>query len=215
MTDPSAESVLRDERAEVDVIATEVAFRGAVWNVRRDRFDYNGTQLVREYLDHTGAVAILALDEADRVLLIQQYRHPVRQRGWEIPAGLLDVAGESPLAAAQRELAEEADLVAEDWSVLAQFTSSPGSSDEAVRIFLARCIHAAPVAFERTAEEADMRALWVPLDDAVQAVLERRIANPTATVGVLAAHAARARGFDTLGPADEAWVRLDKAPGAA
>lgn len=215
MTEPAVQEPLRDQSAPVDILASDVAFHGAVWNVRRDRFAYNGGQLVREYLDHTGAVAVLVLDEDDRVLLIQQYRHPVRQRDWEIPAGLLDVPGESPLTAAQRELAEEADLVADDWSVLAQFTSSPGSSDEAIRIFLARGVRPAPVPFERTAEEADMRMRWVPLEEAVDAVLQRRIANPTATVGVLAAHAARARGFDTLGPADEPWVRDDKAPGAA
>ena len=113
------------------------------------------------------------------MLLIKQYRHPVRTREWEIPAGLLDVDGEDPLAAAQRELAEEADLVAAEWAVLADFVTSPGGSDEAIRIYLARGLSATPEAFAREDEEADMELRWVPLDECVDAVLARRVQNPS------------------------------------
>ena len=162
---------------------------------------------MREYVDHTGAVAILAIDENDRVLLIKQYRHPVRAREWEIPAGLLDISGEHPLVAAQRELAEEADLVASEWNVLSEFSTSPGGSSEAIRIYLARGLSATAEAFAREAEEADMELRWVPLDDCVDAVLARRVQNPSLVLAVLAAHASRARGWVTLGSADEPWPR--------
>lgn len=198
---------LHDDLAPAPVVASEIAFAGKVWDVRRDEFAYNGSTIVREYLDHPGAVAILALDEHDRVLLIKQYRHPVRVREWELPAGLLDEAGESPVDAAKRELAEETDVAAREWAVLGEFSTSPGGSDEVIRIYLARGLSALPEAFERRDEEADMELCWVPLDDCVDAVLERRLQNPSLVIGVLAAQAARSRGWASLGPADEPWPR--------
>ena len=97
-----------DEYVDLPVAERETVFEGRIWDVRRDTLGYGdeGAQIVREYVVHTGAVAVLALDDDDRVLLIKQYRHPVRAREWEIPAGLLDAAHESPLVAARRELAE-------------------------------------------------------------------------------------------------------------
>lgn len=188
------------------VTAREVLHRGRVWDVVSETFDYDGTPIIREMLDHPGAVAVLALDDQERVLLIRQYRHPVRARDWEIPAGLLDVDGEDPLVGAQRELAEEADIAAEQWHVLAEFLTSPGGSNEAIRIYLARGISAVP-AFERHDEEADIEVRWVPLDDVVDAVLARRVENPSLEIGVLAAAASRARDWATLAAADTPWVR--------
>ena len=105
----------------------------------------------------------MAIDEDGRVLLIQQYRHPIRLRDWEIPAGLLDVAGESPLETAQRELVEEADLVAADWEPLLSIFTTPGGNDEVVHIFLARGLSPVGTAHAREAEEADIRIEWMPL----------------------------------------------------
>ncbi|RLQ86572.1 NUDIX hydrolase [Mycetocola zhadangensis] len=181
-----------------------------VWGVRRDVFDYRGEDITREYMDHTGAVAVFAMDENDQVLLIQQYRHPVRSREWEIPAGLLDIEGEDPLVAAKRELAEEVDLEARDWDVLAEFATSPGGSDEVIRIYLARGLTATSEPFEREAEEADIVTRWAPLDELVTAVLERRIQNPSLCIAVLAASAAEQRNWDTLGDANEPWTRHPK-----
>lgn len=200
MTEP-----LRDEAVAVPILRSEQVYAGRVWDLRSDAFDYDGAEIVREYVDHPGAVAILALDADERMLLIKQYRHPIRMRDWEIPAGLLDVAEESALAAAQRELAEEADLTAARWDVLADFTTSPGGSDEAIRIYLARDLAATPHPFARTEEEADIEVRWVPLDEVVDAVLDRRVHNPSLTIAALAAHAARGRGWDTLAPADAPW----------
>ncbi|WP_396658150.1 NUDIX domain-containing protein [Microbacterium sp.] len=203
---------MTDERLEDDLVAipaarSETVYEGRVWSIRRDEVPYNGRTIVREYTDHPGAVAILALDDAGRVLLIKQYRHPVRARDWEIPAGLLDVPNEDALVCARRELAEEADLTADRWDVLAEFYTTPGGSDEAIRIYLARELAATPEAFDRYAEEADIEVRWVPLDDLVDAILERRVQNPSLVVGGLAAHAARARGWATLAAADAPWPR--------
>jgi ADP-ribose pyrophosphatase len=201
---------LSDEPAEVDIIASELVFEGRVWDIRREEFSYNGHPIVREFVDHPGAVAVLAMDERERVLLIKQYRHPIRHRDWEIPAGLLDEAGELPLVAAQRELAEEADLEADDWSVLAEFNTSPGGSDEAIRVYLARGVRAASEVFARTEEEADIEVRWVPLDEVVEAVLARRVQNPSLVIGALAAHASREAGWATLGDAESLWLRHPK-----
>jgi hypothetical protein len=92
-----SDGLLRDERVSLPVISTQTIYNGRVWDVRQDTFDYAGSELTRDYVAHTGAVAVLVLDENENVLAIQQYRHPVRLREWEIPAGLLDVSGESPL----------------------------------------------------------------------------------------------------------------------
>ena len=178
-----------------------------VWDVRRDTFDFNGHSITREYVDHTGAVGVLAIDDDDSVLLIRQYRHPVRRREWEIPAGLLDIAGEDALIGAKRELAEEADIQAAEWAVLSDYQTSPGGSTEAIRVYLARGLSAVSHDFEREAEEADMEVRWVPLDDLVDAVLARRVQNSLTVIAALTAHAARSRGWATLAPADAPWPR--------
>ena len=180
-------SELRDEELRPEIVSSEVPFRGAVWGVRSDRFRYGDSEITRHYVDHPGAVAIVAIDDQDRLLLIQQYRHPIRHRDWELPAGLLDVEGEAPLLAAQRELAEETDLVAADWQPLLSTFTTPGGSDEIVHFFLATGLSDAPNAHARVDEEADIRVEWVPLADAVTAVLDGRMRNALLVNGVLAA----------------------------
>ncbi|EAR25249.1 NUDIX hydrolase [marine actinobacterium PHSC20C1] len=200
-------SELSDDRVTPQLVSTETVFTGHVWNVDSERFELDGTTITREFVNHTGAVAVLALDERDRVLLIKQYRHPVRLRDWELPAGLLDVVNESPLLAAQRELAEETDLQAESWHVLSEMLTSPGGSNEAVRIYLARGVSSTGDTFDRYAEEAGIELRWVPLEDAVEAVLDRRLQNSILSVGLLAAQLGRDRGWNTLGDADQPWPR--------
>jgi 8-oxo-dGDP phosphatase len=205
---------LRDEPAPVRVTDSTTVYEGYVWNLRRDEFAYGDGSIVREYVDHSGAVAVLALDDDGRALLIRQYRHPVRMREWEIPAGLLDVPGEDPLEAAKRELAEEADLTATEWHVLSDFFTSPGGSDEAIRIYLARGLAPAAETFERTEEEADIEVRWVPLDDLVDAVLARQVQNPSLVIAALAAGTARSRDWSTLGAPDAAWPGRSRPVGA-
>lgn len=185
---------LHDEPFAAEVLDSEVVFAGRVWDVRVDRVQYGDGEMVRQYVDHTGAVAVVALDEQGRVLLIQQYRHPIRHRDWELPAGLLDVSGEPLVEAAQRELAEEADLVAADWSPLVSTFATPGGSDEVIHVFLATGIAPAPHVHAREDEEADIRLAWVPLAEAADAVMAGRMRNAILALGVLAAERRLAKG---------------------
>lgn len=186
MPESSPFDELRDEPFAPEVLSSDLVFQGAVWDVRDDRVRYGDGEIRRQYVAHTGAVAIVALNEQERVLLIQQYRHPIRHRDWELPAGLLDIAGEEPLEAARRELAEEADLVAAHWEPLVSSWTTPGGNDELIHVFLATGVSAAPAAHAREDEEADIRVEWVPLDAAVDAVLAGRMRNGILSLGVLA-----------------------------
>lgn len=163
-----------------------------------------GTTMVRNYLEHPAAVGIIALDDQDRVVVEAQYRQPVRSKLIEAPAGLRDQPGESALATAQRELAEEVGLAARDWRILIDIFSSPGSSSQATRVFLARGLTPVPrpAGFELEGEEADMGVGWARLDDLVAAVFAGRLMNPTIVTGTLALVAARSGGYlEALRPA--------------
>lgn len=205
-TAADAEGALQDVPAERPVLRHDVVHHGKVWDLVSDVVDLGESQVVREYVDHTGAVAVIALDDDDRALLLSQYRHPVRAVLWEPPAGLLDVEGEDPAVAAARELAEEADLRASSWWRLVEMNTTPGGSNERITVFLARGLSPVPDEdrFAREDEEAEMVPRWVPLDEAVQAVLDGRLHSPTTVVGVLAAAAARSLGWSTLVPVDAA-----------
>ncbi|MEU3457229.1 NUDIX hydrolase [Micromonospora sp. NPDC006766] len=159
-----------------------------------------GGTAARDYVRHVGAVAVVALDDAGQVVLIRQYRHPVGRHLWELPAGLMDVGGEDLAAAAARELAEEADLTAGAIDVLVDLHSSPGFSDEVVRVFLARDLADVPVEqrHDRRDEEADLQVVRVDLDEAVGMVLAGEITNAACVAGLLAAARARETGFTEL-----------------
>ncbi|PJE94848.1 ADP-ribose pyrophosphatase [Streptomyces carminius] len=201
---------LRDTPVQWKVVSSETPFTGNKTSVRTDRVVMpDGSAATRDYQVHPGSVAVLALDERDRVLVLNQYRHPVRHKLWEIPAGLLDVPGENPLAAARRELYEEAHVKAGDWRVLVDLYSSPGGTDEAIRIFLARGLSEADgERFAAEEEEADMEVARVPLADLVRGVLAGDLHNNCLASGVLALSAARAggpAGLDALRPAEAPW----------
>ena len=176
-------------------------FTGPVFSVVSDEVMMPGGDVAtRDYVRHVGAVGVVAVDDVDRVVLVRQYRHPVRRQMWELPAGLIDVVGEDLPAAARRELAEEADLVAERIDLLVDLHTSPGCSNEMIRIFLARDLSPVPEPQRhvRRNEEAQMQVRLVDLDEAVELVLAGRITNAAAVAGLLAA--ARAR--------DSGWVPL-------
>ncbi|WP_427174255.1 NUDIX domain-containing protein [Arthrobacter sp. 92] len=206
---PSAARQVSDAPSPRRLLSSQKVYQGRIWDVVSDSFQLSehGDELVRDYIDHPGAVAVLPMNDAGEILLMKQYRHPVGMDLWEIPAGLLDVEGEDFVAGAARELAEEADLIASTWNVLADFFNSPGSSSEAIRIYLARGLSAVPhhELHVRTDEEAEIEFHWTRLDDAVAAVLDGRLHNPSAVVGILAAAAARADDFKSLRPADAPW----------
>lgn len=157
--------------------------------------DPEGAEHERAVVKPNGAVGVVALDDQDRILLVEQYRHPVRHRMLEIPAGTLDVDGEGSLDTAVRELAEEADLRADEWEPLLTLYSTPGYSTELRQIYCATDLHAVPEA-ERTprlAEEADMRQWWVPFDDAIEAIYQGRISDSLTVSAILAVQVQRGR----------------------
>lgn len=169
----------------------------------------SGHVITRQYLTHPGAVAVVAWrEDRDDIAVLRQYRHPVRMELVEIPAGLLDLDGEEWVVAAQRELAEEAELQASRWDTLVDMCTTPGACEESLRIFLARDLSPAqrPDGFVLEGEEAHMTWDWVPRADLVDAVLAGQCQSPTLVAGVLALEVARAAGrLDGLRPPDAPW----------
>jgi len=178
---------LRDERVDLELVSTDLVYEGAVWNVRSDTVRYGDGEMTRQYVEHPGAAAVVAIDDDERVVLIQQYRHPIKERDWEIPAGLLDVAGEPPLETAKRELTEEVDLEAERWQHLLSMHTTPGGNDEVVHVFLARGLSSVETDYQREHEESDMRVERVPLAEVIDGVLAGRLRNGILATGALAA----------------------------
>jgi ADP-ribose pyrophosphatase len=177
-------------RHDFPVAGSSDIYRGKVMALRADEVVMPGGRAARrEIIEHPGAVAIVALDPDDRLMMIYQYRHALGRRLWEMPAGLLDVAGEDPLETARRELREEAGLEAVEWAVLLDIAPSPGFSDESVRVFLARGLTEVGRPEMHDDEEADLTTRWVTLSVAVRMVLAGTIVNGVTAAAVLATHA--------------------------
>ncbi|OBI77784.1 NUDIX hydrolase [Mycobacterium sp. E740] len=176
---------------EFETVNSETLYVGGILALRADDVRMPGGHTARrEVVEHHGAVAVVAMDDDGNVAMIHQYRHPLGRRLWELPAGLLDADGEAPHITVARELEEEAGLSAADWRVLVDLDSSPGSSDESVRVYLATGLTdvGRPEAQD---EEADLTLRWYPLDEAVRMVLAGEVVNSLAVGGILAANAVR------------------------
>jgi ADP-ribose pyrophosphatase len=194
----------RANRHEFETVASETLYVGKIFALRADEVRMPGGNVVRrEVVEHYGAVAVVALTEGGEVVLVDQYRHAIGARLWELPAGLLDVGGEAPQLSAARELHEEAGLAAASWHTLVDLVSTPGFSDESVRVFLATGLTdiGRPEAHD---EEADMVTRTLPLPTAVEWVQSGKIVNSIAVAGILAAHAVS--DADSLRPADAPWT---------
>ncbi|MEE2852249.1 MAG: NUDIX hydrolase [Actinomycetota bacterium] len=190
-----------------ETASSETLYTGKIFALRSDRVRMPGGKVVtREIVEHFGAVAVVAMDDDGNIPMVYQYRHAFGRRLWELPAGLLDVDGEAAHLTAARELMEEAGLEAAAWTVLVDLDSTPGFSDESVRVYLATGLTQVerPDAHD---EEADMTLEWYPLADAARKVLSGDIVNAIAVAGILAAHAVTT-GFAQPRPVDSPW--LDK-----
>lgn len=187
-----------------ETASSETLYTGKIFALRSDRVRMPGGKVVtREIVEHYGAVAVVAMDDDGNIPMVYQYRHAFGRRLWELPAGLLDVPGEAAHLTAARELMEEAGLKAETWAVLVDLDSTPGFSDESVRVYLAIGLTRVdrPEAHD---EEADMTVEWYPLADAVRKVLGGDVVNAIAVAGILAAHAVTT-GFAQARPVDSPW----------
>ncbi len=197
---------LRDAAEGWPVVSSTEQARGPIVTLRSDLVRMpDGHVVPRQVVQHPGAVAVAALDEAGQVLLIRQYRHPVGRLLWEIPAGLRDVDGEPLHDTAARELLEETGYAAADWRVLADYYSSPGISTERIRVFLARELRQVPEEernYVASDEEAQLMLRWVDLDTALHRLMAGDLHNGVTAVGILSAYAARCGGFAGLRPAD-------------
>ena len=190
---------------EFRAVRSQDVYAGRVMALRVDDVAMpGGSVAVREVVEHPGAVAVAAVDDQDRIVLIHQYRHPVGRRLWELPAGLLDVDGEAPELTAARELAEEAGLAAAEWSTLVDVAASPGFTDEVVRVFLARGLSTVDRGEIADDEESDLVLRRVPLREAMSMVLGGEIVNASSVGGVLAAHAVLSGAVDPR-PASAPW----------
>jgi ADP-ribose pyrophosphatase len=179
---------LGDEPESWPVTSSDLVGDGGLVRLRVDQLAAGGATFARDVVEHPGAVAIVALDDDERVLVVRQYRHAVQRRLVEIPAGLLDVDGESPLEAARRELLEEGLVEATRWQSLLTVVPQPGVSTERVHLFLAEGLAPAdaPEDFVAEHEEATMTREWIPLREVVDAVLAGRVANALTIAGSLA-----------------------------
>jgi 8-oxo-dGDP phosphatase len=192
------------------VVSSTQRFHGRVWDVRTDIVDLgDGQQVERDVVQHPGAVGIVAVDDDLRVLMVNQYRHPVSAVLWEPPAGLLDIPGEDPLDAAARELFEEAAYRASDWSVLIDAFTTPGGSSESVRLYLARGL--TPVAeaerYVGDGEERGMLTRWVALQELRAAVFAGELHSPLGIMGILAAASVLIDGISASRPVGSPWFR--------
>ncbi|HVV18194.1 MAG TPA: NUDIX hydrolase [Pseudonocardiaceae bacterium] len=188
-----------------ETVGSKDVYQGRVIALRADEVAMPGGRVaVREVVEHYGAVAIAAVDEQDQVVLIHQYRHPLARRLWELPAGLLDKAGEAPAVTAARELGEEVGLAAAEWAVLVDVAASPGFTDEVVRVFLARGLSAVDREVPSGDEETDLVVRRFPLAEAVRMVLAGDVVNSSSAAGILAAHAVLRDGVATR-PVDAPW----------
>jgi len=170
-----------------EVIDSTVGYEGAILRVRADTVvQPDGSRAAREVVEHSGSVAIVAIDDQRRVLLIRQYRHGAGQYLWELPAGLRDRPGETPLETARRELARNTGWAADDWDLLVDLYPSPEASTELCRIYqAAQLIQGRQPARPRDAENSLQR--WFPLARAVHGALAGHILNGPAVAGLLAA----------------------------
>jgi 8-oxo-dGDP phosphatase len=188
-----------------ETTSSETLHTGKIFALRRDQVRMpGGKDVTREVVEHFGAVGIVAMDDDGNIPMVYQYRHAFGRRLWELPAGLLDVHGEPAHLTAARELREEAGLQASTWRVLVDLDSTPGFSDESVRVFLATGLSRVERP-EAHAEEADMTLQWYPLAEAARKVLSGEIVNAIAVAGIMAAHAVTS-GLAPPRPLDSPWI---------
>lgn len=180
-------SEMTERASSYAVLSSRSPYQGAKVAVRVDTLAMpDDSTAEREVVVVDDAVAVVALDDRRRVCLLRQYRHPFGERVLELPAGKMDVAGESPLQTARRELEEEAKLRCEDWSKLTCFLNSAGWTTERTHLFLAEGVSASNGGgFVATGEEADLEIEMVPLTKCLEMIDAQEIVDAKTITGLL------------------------------
>jgi len=164
------------------ILRSEYLYRGSILKLRLDQVRLaNKNVVAREIVEHRGAVAIVALDEQQRVLMVRQYRVGAAQETLEITAGSLE-EGEDPALCAIRELKEETGYSAAQWEPMGHFFSSPGFCTEKMYLFLARQLTDGTATPE---EDESITVEWLPLAQAVDAIERGEIVDAKTIVGLL------------------------------
>lgn len=176
------------------VVDSKRVFEGKVVTVRLDQVEMpDGNVAIREVAETTNAVAIVAIDDRDRVCLLRHYRHPQGGFVWELPAGRLDVENEPPLETAKRELREEAKLQSDAWTFLTESISSPGFATERIHLFLAEHVTAIESDFDAEDEESGLIVEMRPFDQALADIDAQKIIDGKTINGLLLAARRRAK----------------------
>jgi 8-oxo-dGTP pyrophosphatase MutT (NUDIX family) len=148
-------------------IASRTVFQGRVVTVSSETLKYaNGREYELDFIRHPGAAAVVAVDDANRICVVRQYRHGIEDFMWEIPAGKLD-RGEAPDVCAVRELAEETGVAAHAWTPLGLYVPAPGIFTEIIHLYLARGL---AVGAARPDEDEDLEVQWLPFQEAYDRV---------------------------------------------
>lgn len=175
-----------DQRVDLPLISSRLIHQGMVWDLKSETFEFEGEALTREFIDHPGAVAVLAINDQDEIMMLKQYRRPVGSFLMEIPAGLRDIEGETAEVTARRELLEEASLEALSLEHLIDFYTTPGGNTELISVFVARGLREVDSGHQPTGEERSMEKSWVKIGLALSDVLAGNIKSPSATVAIMA-----------------------------
>ena len=167
-------------------VSRQDIFQGRIVTLHVDTVTLpDGNTALREIIDHPGGVGILAIDDDDRVFMVQQYRYAFSQAMWEIPAGKRE-AGEEPLVTAKRELQEEVGVTAERWLPMGQLIPSPGCYAERLYLFMARGL---TVGDTHPDDDEFLTVSRVPFTELSQACLSGEIQDAKTVVAVLKAKA--------------------------
>ena len=203
---------VRDGWQPIAPSESAVVWRGYIYDVATHTLEVGGETVRREITLHPGAVSVMCVNDAKQLLLLRQYRHPVGGYLFEPPAGLMDVSGETPLAAAKRELQEEAGLQAGRWNVLIDYHNSPGGSTEAHRIYLARDLSEHPLGKSGGdgAEENEMTQVWIGIEQAEELAAEGAFTNPAALIGIFALSYAYRNEWSTLQSGEAVWQARER-----
>lgn len=164
-------------------VQKEVKYQGPIFTVEQHVVSLpNGNQSTRDIVIHNGAVAVLVVNEG-KILLVRQYRKAIEAHTLEIPAGKLDHDGESALEAAKRELEEEAQLSADEWTKIIELVPTPGYCTEKIHLYEAKGIHhlldAAPLD-----EDEFVSIEWIPLEKVIQKIYHGEITDAKTIIAV-------------------------------